>query len=56
MGLIRWLVAAALTLTAGAAFAEAPQFTPTGQFITPRAAPGAIFPKSPEANSRNASG
>src|ERR1700722_528112 len=43
MGLIRWLVAAALTLTAGAAFAEAPQFTPTGQFITPRAAPGALF-------------
>ncbi|HWF78621.1 MAG TPA: beta-propeller fold lactonase family protein [Caulobacteraceae bacterium] len=45
---IRWGVAAALALTAGfgvatGARAEPPQFTPTGQFITPRAAPGAIF-------------
>jgi DNA-binding beta-propeller fold protein YncE len=43
MGLIRWFVAAAFMLVASAAFAEAAQFTPTGQFITPRAAPGAIF-------------
>jgi DNA-binding beta-propeller fold protein YncE len=43
----RWSVsvlicAAALTLSA-AARAETPRFTPTGQFITPRAAPGALF-------------
>ncbi len=43
MGLIRWFVAAALMLAGSTAFAEAPQFTPTGQFITPRAASGAIF-------------
>jgi DNA-binding beta-propeller fold protein YncE len=45
MRLIQWMMAAvlALGLSAGAALAEAPQFTPTGQFITPRAAPGAIF-------------
>ncbi len=43
MGPIRWMLAAAVALIAGAAFAEPPQFTPTGQFITPSAAPGAIF-------------
>ncbi len=45
MGLIGWAFGAvlALGLAAGVAFAEPPQFTPTGQFITPRAAPGAIF-------------
>src|SRR5580704_6091275 len=32
-----------LALAAGAAMAQPPQFTPTGQFITPTAAPGAIF-------------
>ena len=45
MRLIQWVLAVVLALGggAGAASAEAPQFTPTGQFITPRAAPGAIF-------------
>jgi DNA-binding beta-propeller fold protein YncE len=37
------MLAAAAGLFAGAALAEAPQFTPTGQFITPGAAPGAVF-------------
>ena len=32
-----------LALAAGAAMAQPPQFTPTGQFITPTAAPGSIF-------------
>jgi DNA-binding beta-propeller fold protein YncE len=51
MGPIRWVAAGvlALALGSGAALAgpsggaEPPQFTPTGQFITPRAAPGALF-------------
>ncbi len=45
MRLIQWMLAAVLAvgLGAGAALAEAPQFTPPGPFITPRAAPGAIF-------------
>src|SRR5580658_1298776 len=39
-----WMLAVALTMMAGGgAWAETPEFTPTGQFITPRAAPGAIF-------------
>jgi DNA-binding beta-propeller fold protein YncE len=36
-------VCAASLMLAAVAGAETPQFTPTGQFITPRAAPGAIF-------------
>src|SRR5476649_344285 len=43
MGRLAATLAILLALTAGAAMAEAPQFTPTGQFITPSAAPGAIF-------------
>ncbi|HZZ86918.1 MAG TPA: beta-propeller fold lactonase family protein, partial [Caulobacteraceae bacterium] len=35
--------ALAITCAGSAALAETPQFTPTGQFITPAAAPGAIF-------------
>ena len=40
VGLIGLVLAAALALPGRAA---APEFTPTGQFITPTAAPGAIF-------------
>src|SRR5581483_374798 len=47
MGLSKLTIAAVLFLWAGLAAtmaaAEPPQFTPTGQFITPSAAPGAIF-------------
>jgi hypothetical protein len=49
MGLVRLMLVAALVATAAAARAEAPEFTPTGQFVTPRAAPGATFePLNPQ--------
>jgi DNA-binding beta-propeller fold protein YncE len=41
MNRLAWVMP--LLLLAGPALAETPEFTPTGQFITPRAAPGAIF-------------
>jgi DNA-binding beta-propeller fold protein YncE len=37
------VAALALALLAGRAAADAPEFTPTGQFITPAATPGATF-------------
>jgi DNA-binding beta-propeller fold protein YncE len=40
---IATVLALLATLAAGAALAETPEFTPTGQFITPRAARGSIF-------------
>ena len=47
MWLIQWMLTALLALGVGCsacvALAEPPQFTPTGQFITPGAAPGAMF-------------
>jgi DNA-binding beta-propeller fold protein YncE len=46
MGAVQFLVGAAALALAGSAVAAAPaggQFLPTGQRITPRAAPGAIF-------------
>ena len=41
-GWLGWIAAAAW-LAAGAASAAAPEFLPTGQFITPTAARGSIF-------------
>jgi len=37
------LVVAMAVALAGRAPAQTPEFTPTGQFITPTAAPGAVF-------------
>src|SRR5580704_9378201 len=43
MGRLAAALATLFLLAAGAARATPPEFTPTGQFITPRAAPGSIF-------------
>ncbi len=43
MGRFAAIAAIFLALAMGGARAAAPQFTPTGQFVTPDAAPGAIF-------------
>jgi len=47
MGRIAWVLAVLMGLAARGALAQTPQskpeFTPTGQFITPHAAPGSIF-------------
>lgn len=43
MSKIAAVVAAIVAVSAGGAAAETPQFLPTGQFITPHAAPGSIF-------------
>ncbi len=37
------MLAAVFALASGRALTETPQFTPTGQFITPTAAPGSLF-------------
>ena len=43
MGRIAAVLGIVMALLARGALAQPPQFTPTGQFITPRAAPGSIF-------------
>jgi DNA-binding beta-propeller fold protein YncE len=43
MGRFAWVLAIVMVLAAPGALAQAPQFTPTGQFITPHAAPRSIF-------------
>ena len=43
MGRFAAVLAISLALAAGGASADTPQFTPTGQFITPAATPGSMF-------------